>query len=89
MYTQNTMKKGFSGDLAYLSNFYETPVVYEGQLYRNAESAYQAIKCEHITDRQQFITTTGAEAKKLGRTVAIRKDWDNIKIFYMINSHVI
>lgn len=35
----------FINDYDFLSNFYETPVFFEGLRYRNSEAAFQAAKC--------------------------------------------
>ena len=43
----------------------------------NAESAFQAMKRPEMA--LQFILLTPSEAKKLGRTVPIRKDWEQVK----------
>ena len=64
----------------YLSNFFESVVLYEGLLYRNAESAFQASKCAEPKDRLQFQPLLGAEAKALGRRITLREDWNKIKL---------
>lgn len=64
----------------FLSNFYEIPVTYEGITYQNAEAAFQAQKCEHYEDRKAFANLNPSEAKKLGRHVQLRKDWEEMKM---------
>ena len=64
----------------YLSNFFESVVLYKGLLYRNAESAFQASKCAEPKDRLQFQPLLGAEAKALGRRITLREDWNKIKL---------
>ena len=73
----------FRNDNYFLSNFYECPVTYDGLTYRNNESAFQAQKCINSKDREQFTTLNSSEAKKLGRRVVLRKDWENIKVQVM------
>ena len=68
----------FTDNYAFLSNFYEAPIIYNGVKYRNGESAYQAQKCPERS--AEFTTTWGAAAKKLGKEVALRADWDEIKL---------
>lgn len=68
----------FRGQYDFLSNFYESVVVWEGLAYRNAESAFQAAKV--FNDRERFIGLSGSEAKRLGRHVPLRKDWEQVKI---------
>lgn len=73
----------FRNDNYFLSNFYECPVTYDGLTYRNNESAFQAQKCINPKDREQFTTLNSSEAKKLGRRVVLRKDWEDIKVRVM------
>ena len=70
----------FRNDNYYLSNFYECPVTYDGLTYRNNEAAFQAQKCINPKDREQFTTLNPSEAKKFGRRVVLRKDWEDIKV---------
>lgn len=67
----------------FLSNFYETPVMYEGIRYRNAEAAFQSAKLVDKVERLAFQKLTGAQAKTLGKTVKLRDDWDDIKLSVM------
>ena len=73
----------FRGEYSFLSNFYEAPVEYEGLTYRSSEAAYQAQKCADPKDRKVFTAMNPAEAKKAGRTVTLRKDWEDVKISIM------
>ena len=73
----------FRNDNYFLSNFYECPVTYDGLTYRNNESAFQAQKCINPKGREQFTTLNSSEAKKLGRRVLLRKDWEDIKVQVM------
>lgn len=75
----------FRGDYAFLSNFYECPVVYDRLEFRNAEAAFQAAKCEDANERQKFIGLNAVQAKRLGRRVRLRPGWDNIKLRVMID----
>ena len=70
----------FKGDYAFLSNFCRHPFTsIDGLDYESSEAAYQAMKCESVYDRVEFQDVSAAEAKKLGRKVTLRSDWDNIK----------
>lgn len=73
----------FRNEYAFLSNFFESPVTYDGITYRNSESAFQAQKCENKEDRLQFADLNPSEAKHLGRHVPLRKDWESVKIELM------
>ena len=75
--------KSFRGDHAFLSNFYECDVEYNGIHYGNAEVAFQAQKCEDKEEMKKFSTMTAKEAKKAGREVKLRKDWEDMKFGIM------
>lgn len=69
----------FSGEYAYLSNFYERPVTYNGVTYQNSEAAFHAQKTLNPTMRLQFADLNPSDAKKLGRKVRLREDWESVK----------
>ena len=71
--------KEFKGNYFFLSNFYEAPVVYDGFSYRNNEAAFQAQKCCTYEEMQRFTTLNPSEAKRLGRRVKLRDNWEQIK----------
>lgn len=73
----------FNGEYYFLSNFYSTPVIYEGITYQNSEAAYQAAKTLDIDIRKQFATFNPSTAKKIGRKITLRNDWEKIKIDIM------
>lgn len=71
----------FDGQYAFLSNFYPTTVVFNGTAYPSAEAAYQAAKCLDPEEARYFIHCySAAMAKKRGKTVKIRPDWNDVKI---------
>lgn len=67
----------FCGQYAFLSNFYEAPVRIFGHRFKNSEAAFQAAKCPEHMDK--FCNLNPSEAKRLGRNVKIRPDWEDIK----------
>lgn len=73
----------FQGENRWLSNFWKVPIRYGGRLYPCVENAYQAAKCENDYDRDQFTGITPGQAKRLGRTVTIRSDWESRKLQVM------
>lgn len=73
----------FRGKYFFLSNFYEAPVTYEGLTYQNNEAAFQAQKCANPKEREAFTKMNPSEAKRTGRRVQLRKDWEKIKISVM------
>lgn len=67
----------FKGDYFFLSNFYVAPVVYQGIRFENNEAAFQAAKCpERMRD---FCGISPQAAKRLGRRVELRPDWEAVK----------
>ena len=69
----------FRGDYAFLSNFYHATVTWEGQTYLNSEAAFQAAKVLTPEERQMFAELDPSAAKRKGRRVALRADWEQIK----------
>lgn len=82
----NTIQKpimGFQGKYRWLSNFWTAPIIVTGFNYQNTEAAYQAAKTTNTEHRAQFEHMTGAEAKKAGRSIILRSDWDFVKLEVM------
>lgn len=83
----------FSGDHAFLSNFY--PCTFSAELllgrepftseWRTVEHFFQASKATTLNDawRIQDVPTPGA-AKRAGRAIELREDWDAIKLDVML-----
>ena len=73
------------GDFSFLSNFYaQAPFEWEGAIYPTAEHAFQAAKCARPDDRKLFAACAKpGEARRLGRRVELRADWDDAKIDVM------
>lgn len=69
----------FSGAYSFLSNFYITAVTYKGITYTNAEAAFQAQKTLNPTHQEQFHNADPRTAKRLGKKVELRADWEDIK----------
>jgi len=73
------MIDNFKGKYYFLSNFYIAPVIYEGLLYKNNEAAFQSAKVKDLEKRKQFCELDPSKAKRKGRNVLLRNDWENIK----------
>ena len=69
----------FRGEYDFLSNFHEAPVTYEGITYRNNEAAFQAAKLIDKESRKKFEALDASSAKKLGRRISLRGDWEDVK----------
>lgn len=69
----------FRGKYYFLSNFYPAKVTYEGFTYKNNEAAFQAQKVLSIDGKSAFTKLSPADAKKKGRRVRLRPDWEQVK----------
>lgn len=76
--------KYFKGEYRFLSNFWDAPVKYDGKMYPSSEHAYQAAKSldEDYRTRIAKMKTPG-EAKKAGKKVKLREDWEDVKFSIM------
>ena len=67
----------FTGKYRFLSNFWPCAVKFEGVEYPSVEHAYQAAKTNGPSERAWILTAPSpGEAKKRGRKVTLRPDWD-------------
>ena len=73
----------FKGKYFFLSNFYESPVIYDGITYLNNEAAFQAQKTLNKKQRLKFAMLNPSQAKEMGRSISLRPDWEEIKINVM------
>ena len=73
----------FRGEYEYLSNFYEASVEYDGFTYGSNEAAFQAQKCKTREEKVSFTHMRPGMAKREGRKVALRSDWEEVKLGIM------
>ena len=73
----------FRGEFDWLSNFFQCQVEFEGMNFSNVEAAFQAAKCLDMKERERFFDLSGGQAKRLGRRVELRSDWEEVKIDIM------
>lgn len=73
----------FRGKYNFLSNFYEAPVEVYGLKYLNSEAAFQAQKTLNFAMKQKFTTMNPTEAKRMGKMVILRDDWEDVKVQIM------
>lgn len=70
----------FKGEYEFLSNFFPCQFVFFGVHYVSAEHAYHAQKCIYVKDLYKIVSAKdAARAKKIGRKIKCRKDWDEVK----------
>ena len=74
----------FKGKYEFLSNMYPEVLYVDGQIYPSAEHAFQAMKCLDKDDRiAMSLRRSSEEAKKAGRLVDLRPDWEEVKVDMM------
>ena len=70
----------FIEEYSFLSNFYPSTIVVENKFYKTVEHAYQALKSEDNDVREIIrLAETPGKAKRLGRCVALRDGWDDMR----------
>lgn len=74
----------FAGEHAFLSNFHASPMTIEGITYPTVEHAFQASKTEDREEKQKIANlATPEQAKRAGRKVKLREDWETVKVCMM------
>ncbi|WP_159602601.1 NADAR family protein [Agromyces humi] len=75
-----TVINSFTGDYAFLSNFH---VEKDG---KTVEHRFQAAKTKSAYEKSLIMKAQNpGAAKKLGRTVTLRPDWEQVKVAIMVN----
>lgn len=77
----------FGGDYRFLSNFADSPMVFMGNFFPTVEHAYQAFKAE-TEDEFRWVCDpeiTPGEAKRRGRQVTMRDDFEETKVEIMLS----
>lgn len=74
----------FRGRYWFLSNFYPVTVQLDGVDFPSVEHGYQAAKTLHPPGREVIRREpTPGGAKRLGRTLRLRPDWERVKLQVM------
>ena len=73
--------ESFDGEYAFLSNFYPSKITCLDEIqYPTVEHAFQAMKTKDISERLMIAAAdTPGKAKRLGRCVTLREDWEGCK----------
>ncbi len=75
----------FDGHWAFLSNFYWNEIEFEGITYPTNEHFFQAMKTLDINERRAIANCRiPGQAKRMGRRVALRPDWEVVKESVML-----
>lgn len=69
----------FRDDYFFLSNFYPHELEFRGMTFCNSEAAFQSMKTLDTAEQLQFTLLTPQEAKRLGRRINLRPDWEQVK----------
>jgi ribA/ribD-fused uncharacterized protein len=77
----------FRGKYRFLSNFYPSRVVLEGEEYQTVEHAYQAAKFPKGSDIREKIrfSLTPGNAKRIGRSGSLDSHWEDRRLSMMQN----
>ena len=75
----------FSGREHPFSNFYPAPATYEGITFTTGESAFQAAKTLDVEIRRAFRSISPSDAKRKGRKLKLRSDWEQVKYQVMLD----
>ena len=74
------MINSFDGEFAFLSNFFPSPITFDGITFPTVENWFQAWKTEVPTEFRAIATAeTPGRAKRLGRKCMLREDWEEVK----------
>ncbi len=74
----------FRGEYSYLSNFYKSPVRYQGLVYPCAENAFQAAKCpDHEVRIRYTVQNNPVRAKMMGKKEKLPPNWDGLSVHVM------
>jgi ribA/ribD-fused uncharacterized protein len=75
----------FEDEYAFLSNFYPSPVQENGIMYPTIEHYFQAQKTTVPFERAAIANAvTPGQAKREGRRITLRKDWEQLKDSVML-----
>ena len=78
----------FQGEHRFLSNFWLSPVFYGGHTFPSVENAYHAAKISPSDVNadalmEPFCRCTPGQAKREGRAIPLRENWDVVKLDVM------
>jgi len=75
----------FADEYEFLSNFARIPVTRNGITYPTNEHAFQAAKATNPADAARILAApTPGDAKRIGRRIQLRHDWEQIKLDIML-----
>jgi ribA/ribD-fused uncharacterized protein len=75
--------RGFFEEYRWMSNFHECDVMWKGLRFSSSEAAYQAAKSNDPKVWLLFTQMGPSQAKKEGRKLDIREDWETVRVGIM------
>lgn len=69
----------FRDKYLFLSNFSQARIKYNGLEFKNSEAAFQAQKVLDVEEQLPFTQMSPKEAKRRGKQVKLRPDWEDVK----------
>jgi len=82
-YSDESTIFGFVGEYLFLSNFYFSPLTYKGRKFSCSESAFMSEKTLDESEKDLISGMNASDAKKFGRKVKLRSDWESVKFEIM------
>ena len=77
----------FENEFEFLSNFSESEIILDGIIYPTVEHFFQAMKTKDPIQRAEIAAApTPGKAKRLGRQVQLRSDWEEVKDQCMLDA---
>ena len=73
----------FRGKYQFLSNMFAVDFEWDGRVYHSSEAAFQSAKSLDPEVRDTFCGMTGVVAKREGKRVKLRGDWESVKVDIM------
>ena len=73
-------------EYAELSNFTETKLHKDNFTFGSVEAMFQSYKPKDTSMRQMFQFVTASNAKRMGKSVELREDWEYVKYECMLTS---
>lgn len=69
----------FKGKYYFLSNFFSSKIEHEGRVYDNGEAMFHSFKNDNPKYKDSLVGIDPSSAKKFGREVHLRRDWEEVK----------
>ena len=77
----------FDGEFAFLSNFHPSPISDGNLIFPTVEHYFQAAKTTNMEEYKAIAAAdTPGQAKRLGRKVTLRPDWEEVKDQVMLDA---